>query len=225
MGEVDVSPEAVADVIDVLHASTEYSIFSTAADLLEALSSALAQAEKERDGLRAALQITTPTARFEGRVGVAWTLLARIARHDWLDDPTEVRRALDGFVEEARDLTISPADDPTAEYVDSLTAAERERDSALSQLAEARGENAWRPIESAPKTSDDFTSGALDFLAWCPDKSARHGGDRRIVWWEPAMGRGGKGCWYCDADFEVNPTLWRPLPPLPSPPPAEGEER
>ena len=112
------------------------------AETISSLINKLTAAEKERDGLRAALQITTPTARFEGRIGVAWTLLARIARHDWLDDPTEVRRTLDGFVEEARDLTINPGDDPTAEYVDSLTAAERARDSALSQLAEAKGENA-----------------------------------------------------------------------------------
>ena len=199
MAEVDVSPEAVATRVIELRAYPQRGLLDCA-DLLEALSSALAEAEKERDAL--ALERDSLTQHFS-------------EAQEWMQ---EVRTAC----KKATGGNTTFIDDDAARAIYRCMA---ERDSALSQLAEARGENAWRPIESAPKTSDDFTSGALDFLAWCPDESARHGGDRRIVWWEPAMGRNGKGCWYCDADFEVHPTLWQPLPPLPSPSPAEGEGR
>jgi hypothetical protein len=95
---------------------------------------------------------------------------------------------------------------------------------ALAELAKLRAEAEWRLISEAPKTSDDFTSGAIEILAWCPDETARHGGDHRVVWWEPKMGRKGQGRWQCDADFEVHPTLWRPLPKrLPTPPKEKGQ--
>lgn len=61
---------------------------------------------KERDELRRTLNFNTPTLNFETRQREAFNLLCRIANHDWLDDPTELRRALDGFVEEARALSI-----------------------------------------------------------------------------------------------------------------------
>jgi len=122
MGEVDVSPEAVADVIDVLHASTEYSIFSTAADLLEALSSALAEAEKERDAL--ALERDSLTQHFS-------------EAQEWMQ---EVRTAC----KKATGGNTTFIDDDAARAIYRCMA---ERDSALSQLAEARGENAWRPID------------------------------------------------------------------------------
>ena len=105
------------------------------ADLLDAMSAKLAEAERERDGLRAALQITTPTVRFDDRHRAAFTLLASIARYDWNDEPSLIRRALDDFVEQARELTISPSVDPTSGYVDSLTAAIVSRDAAISELA------------------------------------------------------------------------------------------
>jgi len=96
-------------VIDVLHASTEYSIFSTAADLLEALSSALAQAEKERDEARGDLAVAE-------------------------------EQYLQGTQEEIQ-------------YAKNMR---EERDSALSQLAEARGE-----MERLSKPSTIFAG--IDF--------------------------------------------------------------
>ena len=79
-----------------------------AADLLEALSSALAQAEKERDEAK--------------RKAILWD------KEGWQD----------------------------------LDAIKAQRDSALSQLAEARGENAWGPIESAPKGDEIFMAATAD---------------------------------------------------------------
>jgi len=93
----------------------------------------------------------------------------------------------------------------------------------LSPVRPEVSEPVWRTMDSAPKTSDDFTSGALDFIAWCPDKTARHGGDRRIVWWEPKLGQDKKGCWWCDGDFEVSPTHWMTLPAAPVRPAEAGE--
>jgi hypothetical protein len=69
----------------------------------------LARVKAERDGLRQALQFSAPTSRFERQIRAAWNLLCRFGSYDWLDDPTVLRRALDGFVEEARDMTLDPA--------------------------------------------------------------------------------------------------------------------
>lgn len=77
--------------------------------------------------------------------------------------------------------------------------------------------SAWRPIETAPKTRDDFTGGTVEILGWIPDDTAPKGGNRETVWWEPKLGDGGKGAWWFCGDHEVHPTHWMPLPAPPAP--------
>lgn len=81
----------------------------------------------------------------------------------------------------------------------------------------------WQPIETAPKPPLDSPYTAVCFIAWCPEKDAPSGGDFRIVWWEPRM-HGTVGGWTNDADFEVFPTLWMSIPPLPRMPEQWEEE-
>lgn len=69
----------------------------------------------------------------------------------------------------------------------------------------------WQPIETAPRTLNLNTE-TLDFLGWCPDPTAPHGGDRRIIWWEPKIKK-----WWGDRDIEEQPTHWQPLPTPPQP--------
>lgn len=71
----------------------------------------------------------------------------------------------------------------------------------------------WRDISTAPKTRDDFVGGAIEVLAWCPDPEARDGGERRVVWWEPGING---GCWFCEGNYPVEPTLWLPMPDIPA---------
>ena len=89
---------------------------------------------------------------------------------------------------------------------DLLEALSAQRDSALAELAKLRAENAWRPIESAPRDGTHFF-GLVD-------------GQRRIVAWGktshvPLYG-------FCLADQGVEdfdlckPTRWHPFPPLPA---------
>ena len=75
---------------------------------------------------------------------------------------------------------------------------------ALSSLSPPGRE--WLPIESAPKTPN-LNTGAYDLLGWCPDPDAPHGGDRRVIWWEPIMEQ-----WFGDRDMVESPTHWQPLP-------------
>ena len=80
----------------------------------------IAQLTRERNALREAnadlrrsLSLDSPTLRFGWNINKAWSLLVRIAQHDWLDDPAVMRSALDDYVNEARALTLDPKVDPT----------------------------------------------------------------------------------------------------------------
>lgn len=76
-----------------------------------------------------------------------------------------------------------------------------------ARVAELEAAQAWRPIESAPKTPQGATR-AVEILGWCPDVTAPTGGDRRTIWWEPRL-RGGS--WYSDRDMVEQPTMWTDL--------------
>ena len=65
----------------------------------------------------------------------------------------------------------------------------------------------WKPIKSAPKTVKGGY--AVEILGWCPDETARLGGDIRVIWWEPML-KG--GIWYSDRDLAERPTRWMQLP-------------
>lgn len=82
--------------------------------------------------------------------------------------------------------------------------------SAQEILIALRERLQWRDIATAPKTPN-LNIGAYDFLGWCPDPDALHGGDRRVCWWEPGMKK-----WWGDRDLEDHPTRWMPLPDAPA---------
>lgn len=115
-------------------------------ELIAALRNAapeLIKAVEERDELRFALSLTTPTINQSRR---QQDLLRRIAEHDWLDDPTELRRALDRYVEEAQEITKSikmRAENEALAYASALA-------SLRALLAEA-GEATWPFAEDASR--------------------------------------------------------------------------
>lgn len=93
------------------------------------------EVEKTINSLRRALQLTTPTIKFELKIREAWNLLCRFAHYDWLDEPTELRRALDLFVEEARELTLQPGRDPTYDARFRTTSPSPPFDEAIERAA------------------------------------------------------------------------------------------
>lgn len=72
----------------------------------------------------------------------------------------------------------------------------------------------WQPISTAPKTGDDYN--AVELLGFVPDDGLCDAPDEyhsvRVIWWEPRL-KG--GAWWCDADFQVKPSHWMPLPAAP----------
>ena len=106
--DIDVSAEAVAEHVAWLRRTK--GLWAKAAD---ECADALEIVAAERDNLRQTIQYSSTTLNFERRHREAFNLLCRIAAHDWPDNPTELRRALYGFVEEARDLSIDPKRDVT----------------------------------------------------------------------------------------------------------------
>jgi hypothetical protein len=95
-----------AHIWDDAHGEPPAHAIETVAFALAARDEQFAALKAERDALRRSLNFNTPTTNFERRQREAFNLLCRIANHDWLDDPTELRRALDGYVEEARAFSI-----------------------------------------------------------------------------------------------------------------------
>ncbi len=69
----------------------------------------------------------------------------------------------------------------------------------------------WQPIETAPKSKDNYI--AIPILAFCPNEHTGLGtsDDRiRIIWWEPGLKR-----WADDRDIPnhyIRPTHWMSLP-------------
>lgn len=82
-----------------------------------------------------------------------------------------------------------------AETIRDLRAAIEERD---RRIAELEGENAWQPIETAPKDG-------VDIMAW-PQPISRQ---PFVAFWDEA--RGGQWSQWPGRD-RANPTHWRPLP-------------
>jgi len=123
-----------------------------------------------------------------------------------------------------------------------LAAVIAQRDSALSQLAEARGDNAWRPIESAPHNGlpvelyrpptgiRGVTHQCRVVAVWVP---AAEDDDAGWFWPDDMMADlldddcgmdwyddGRSYCVEGNGDF----THWRPARSFPSPPSEKGEE-
>ena len=78
----------------------------------------------------------------------------------------------------------------------------------------------WQPIETAPKSitrpvkGGHFVKGEY-ILGFCPDESATNPqGCICVCWWEPHMY--GNGGWQGEADYELRPTHWLPLPSAPT---------
>ena len=93
-----------------------------------------------------------------------------------------------------------------------LDAIKAQRDSALSQLAEARGENAWRPIESAPR------DGRVVDYKTASGSLSDPGGEIGRMMWVVDDDQDYAGFWDFDRDQEAHPEWWAPPRPLPSPP-------
>ena len=237
MGKVDVRPEAVADFIHNTHYGVPPS-HRKITDLLEALSSALAQAVKERDEAKRQWRcffcgevFTDETAArahfgdYDDDCGPLCKMAAvdpglaiQIGQFEAeIDSMRDDRQKLDQILDV---LGIADSDIDPAQYVKDGFA---QRDSALSQLAEARGENAWRPIESAPKDGSAFLAYGVHTGSPLDAQKGVVAGDHwwAIILWdkwrEPqwVFSKDGKPTW-------TLPTYWRPLP---TPPPAEGEGR
>lgn len=75
----------------------------------------------------------------------------------------------------------------------------------------------WQPIETAPKsTADGPQVHGIYLLGFCPDPDTCNLESAVcVIWWEPLM-KGGKGMWYGEGGYEMHPTHWMPLPPLPA---------
>ena len=120
-----------------------------------------------------------------------------------------------------------PAHDPLALALRTLrgstTDAEGHRDAedadALRRILRAGGHDvlpdAWQPIATAPKGSTTPTEHGRHvqtpaLLGFCPGESTHRADCILVIWWEPHIGD--TGAWWCDADWAVEPTHWRPLP-------------
>lgn len=89
---------------------------------------------------------------------------------------------------------------------------------AIWREIEKRQRNEWQPIVTAPKSTTTPCRGGHDvrgvyFLGYCPDESAHDPQSCICVcWWEPHMHGVNKGGWQGEADYELRPILWRPMP-------------
>jgi hypothetical protein len=82
----------------------------------------------------------------------------------------------------------------------------------LADRLAAKGEEGWRPIETAPRDGTEV-------YLWSPD--AGDGGEAFTGYWQDCEDYPGGGAWWSRPtdpfNIDSDPTRWRPLPPPPEP--------
>ncbi len=86
---------------------------------------------------------------------------------------------------------------------------------AIAEIERLRALTEWRPIETAEKPETPWVKGhARYYLGFVPDDEMVFDQTlcMSVIWWEPKRG------WVSDADVQVVPSHWLPLPPPPETP-------